>query len=77
MRFEPGERLVESDQILGRSLGGELPHVEWNSLKVSAATDLLFAPGAFDEDPTHRLGGRGEKMTAAVPVLGLVNIDKA
>ena len=36
-----------------------------------------FAAGVFDQNSPHRLGSGGEKVTAAVPVLNLFDIDQA
>jgi hypothetical protein len=43
-------------------------------LLLAAATAFEPSPGAsaFDQDAAHGLSGRREKVTAAVPVLGLV-----
>ena len=36
----------------------------------------LLASGLLDKDAAHGLGRRGEEVTAAIPVLGLIDIDQ-
>src|SRR5262249_58655145 len=35
-----------------------------------------FVPGALDQNAAHRLRGRGEEMTPAIPVLWLIAADQ-
>ena len=36
---------------------------------IATPLEALLLPGAVDQNPSHCLGGRREKMTAAAPVL--------
>ena len=53
---------------LGRSLGQRFSRFERDALPVAPPLNALLAPGIFDENATHRLGRRGEEMSAVIPV---------
>jgi hypothetical protein len=47
------------------------------SLKVAAVSERKFSPRLIHEDPSHRLSRGGKEVAAAVPLLGLIDIDEA
>src|SRR5262245_63640549 len=66
---EPGEGLVERDQVL-RPLGdGNIDGFEFLSGQGPAGLQAPLAAGGVDEDAAHRFGSRGEEVTPTVPVL--------
>ena len=65
-RFEAVQGLVQSKQLLVRSLGGRKGFVEVHAPTVAAVLRPTLAAG-FDEDTSHGLGRGGEEVTAAVP----------
>jgi len=70
--FELSQGLVESRQILF-GLGGHKV-VELDALPVAAALCRGSGPSALNEDAAHGLGGHSEKVTAAVPAIGLRSV---
>src|SRR5436190_23834669 len=43
----------------------------------AAALWAQFLSGPLHQDPPHRFSGRGKEVATAVPVLGLLDINKA
>jgi len=52
-------------------------HNPANSSRLSAVLDSLLVASRFHENPPHGLGGRREKMTAAVPRSLVLRFDQA
>jgi hypothetical protein len=71
-RFEPGQCLVERDQV-GQVLavGGDL-RVEVDALSARAVPEALIVTGSLDQNAAHRQCSRGKEMTAPIPLLVLL-----
>jgi len=63
---ESVERLVDGQYLVPCGSGGKIGLVKFDSLLAAAMTHGSLAPGAFDEDAPHRLGGGGEEMAPAI-----------
>ena len=50
--------------------------VQFDSLQISAPLLAQFPARVFDENPAHRFGGSGKKMSPAFPPQGLIRVDK-
>src|SRR5687768_15530886 len=74
---ELGQGVVEGDQVVGRGGEGEAGLVEVDAAEAAAAFGSGAAAGLLDEDSAHGLGGGGEEMPAAVPVLDARRVDEA
>ena len=67
---QPRERLIESDELIGSRPGDDETFVELSPLLPAAMHVRQLAAGVIDKNPPHGLSGGGEKMPAALPVLG-------
>jgi hypothetical protein len=63
---EPGEGLVEREEIEGGRLGDEARGIEINAMVSAAVFEAVLAPGVLDEDPPHGLGGGSEEVPATI-----------
>ena len=75
--FQPAEGLVQGEEVVDPAVvadGDDLIQVDPGA--APAVTAPALPPGGLDEDSTHGLGGRGEEVPAAVPVLGLSAADQ-
>ena len=75
--FQPAQHLVQRDEVVGTGLGGGEVRGEIDAQPSAAVLVGLLATGLLDEDASHGLGGGGEDVAAAIPVLGQVYIDQA
>src|SRR5262245_20636405 len=64
---EPGQGLVEGEDLLGRRADRDVLVVELDPLSVSAVPEAALAAGGFDEAAAHGLGGGGEELAPAGP----------
>src|SRR5262245_54630660 len=64
---EPGQGLVEGEDLLGRRADRDVLVVELDPLPVPAVPEAALAAGTLDEDAAHGLGGGGEELAAAGP----------
>ncbi len=71
-----GQGFIYSQQIVRDGVGGSTVLIQVNSITVAAMFDSAFTTGAIDQDSPHRLGGRGKKVPATVPMLGAVPTDQ-
>ena len=56
---------------LERSNESDFRCIDWDTMTLATTLFRLLAPSLIDENATHGLGRRGEKMSATVPMLGL------
>src|SRR5262249_43518817 len=73
---QPGQRLVQGEQVVGALGRGDGQAVEVEPLEPAAALGAAAGAGAFDEDAAHGLGGRGEEVASAVPGAARVRVDQ-
>ena len=66
--------LVESEKVVIRFRADLVDEVD--STQTTAALQPGLAPCRLHQDSPHRLGGRGEEVAAAVPVLGLLHVHQ-
>jgi hypothetical protein len=76
-RHQPGQRLVQRQQVFGALRGSDGEAIEVEPLAPAAPLDAAASAGAFDEDAAHGLGGGGEEVPAAVPRRRLVHVHQA
>ena len=62
------EGLVEGFEVFGRSLRQEIRGLQLDAQAAAAMLATLLAASVLDQDPAHRLRGRGEEVGAAVPL---------
>ena len=74
--FQPAQRLVQGDEIDGRSFGGGEIFGKVNPRPAAAVLLGQLGSGLINEDASHGLGSRGKEVAAAVPVPGLLEIDE-
>src|SRR5262249_43244343 len=67
LHFQLGQRLIKADQFVLALRFGQISDLQVNPLESSTMLFGLLVPGRFDQDPPHRLGGRHEEMSPAVP----------
>src|SRR5204863_775691 len=58
-------------------VGGDVDAVEVEARPPAAALQAVLVAGAVDQDAAHGLGGGGEEVSAAVPLLRLLAADEA
>lgn len=69
------QRVVHSQQFLGRHGHGDARLVQFVTNELSAVFDPLFAPGFVDQDLLHRRGSGLEEMPAVGELLASVSSD--
>ena len=71
---EPVERVIQFEQV--RVGGGDRvgEGVQIDSSAAPTPFEAVLVPSAVDQNAAHRLGGGGEEMAAAAPVLRCVGI---
>src|SRR5271157_926020 len=73
---EPGECLVEVDQIIGRRIVGEQAvEIERRAAPAPAALEPLSVAGTIKHDSPHGLRRGGEEVAATVPGLARIRPD--
>src|SRR5262245_57061810 len=73
---QPLQRFVQGQQPLGPLRAGNFRSLVLVGM-AAAVLEALFSPGRLDENASDRLGGGGEKMSPAVPVLSPVTTGRA
>ena len=66
---EAGQGIIDSEELVGRGLGGQVDGVDVESFAAAAAFGGALPAGAIDEDAAHGLGRGGEEVARAVPAL--------
>ena len=66
---ESGQRRIDGQQVAASLIDGQLSLQQVVPLPAPAVLLGLFASGLIDENAAHGLGGGGEEVAAAVPVL--------
>jgi hypothetical protein len=74
-RGQSGQCIIQRQQVHRRCRRHQAVGLEGHALVFATMLEPALAAGVFDEDAAHRLGGRREEMTAAVPVLGLLHVN--
>src|SRR5262249_53888161 len=67
---------VDRQDLFVGSRSSEVSRIERFAFRLPAALGGRATACLIDENPAHRLGGGGEKMPSAVPVLGVLDIHK-
>ena len=73
---EPGERLIDRDDLIGRGAGNPISLGELDPPSASAVDFGTLVAGIVDQDAAHRLGGGREEMAATVPVPAIFGAHK-
>ena len=76
-RIETFECFVESEKLVWGDRANHIEGFQVDALPTSPSILRRFRASTLDQDPSHRLGRRLEKVAAAGPVLGPGYIDKA
>src|SRR5205807_5538587 len=71
------DSLVDSENFLMRRAISCVGLVQRDLLLTPAMLVAMFTTGLLDQNPPHGLGGGGEEVAPAVPVLGPVNVHQA
>ena len=74
---QPGESLIQCQQVLGNLRGGDLIRFESLGGAAAAAFLSMFAAGVLDEDAAHRFGRGGDEVPPIVPVRFVLRADQA
>src|SRR5262249_34920384 len=61
------QRLVEVEEVVGRSVEGVVELVEGDAPPAAAPLEPALVPGAVEQDAAHGLGGGREEVPAGVP----------
>src|SRR5262245_32894211 len=74
--LQGGQGLVQGEQVVGAARRRDVHVFERDAPPTGPPLAGLLAAGALDEDAAHRLGRRGEEVTAAVPLLPAVGVHQ-
>jgi hypothetical protein len=74
---ERRQRLIERDEIIVGRRGAWLHFTEVQALSVASTFEAAPFSSVVDQDATHRLGCRREKMPATIPFAFRVRPDKS
>jgi hypothetical protein len=72
----PFERLIQGEQVVVARFPEAQGLVQADAAPPAAMLGPPLAPGLVDEDAAHGLGGGGEEVAPAVPVLDLVHVHQ-
>ena len=64
------QSVIEGNQLLVVRLEGDLELVEIDATAIASAFDALLIASPIEKNSPHRLGGRGEEVSPAVPAVG-------
>ena len=73
---EVGQCLIQREQFVSGLWHTKLQRIEIKTLPVTAPIEPSPLAGLLDENAAHGLGGRGEEVPPAVPVLCLLRVHQ-
>src|SRR4051794_38431693 len=67
---------MQRKKILPRIMNLSRGVAQFDAIELAAALGPSLSASVLDQNPSHRLGGRGEEMSPAAPVLRLFDISE-
>ncbi len=76
LRSEFFKALIDGKQFFGLGVCCQFHRTEVNPVLLAASLQTALISGSIHQNPPHRLGGGGEEVPTAVPVLRTLGVDK-